>query len=60
VDNPDVELLPEHLNGATNTRTIKPRKAIYLPFPLVECIIGKVLNARQAYAVLEAFIAAKN
>ena len=60
VDNPALELLPEHPSGATNTRTIKTRKAMYLPYPLVEYVLGKDLNARQTYEILEPIIASKN
>jgi len=60
VDNLAVELFPEHPPRATNTRTIKSRKAIYLPYPLVECVLGKALNGYQAYEILEPVIVAKN
>ena len=57
VDNPALELLPEHSSGASNTRTIKTRKAMCLPYPLVEFVLGKALNARQTYEILEPIIA---
>ena len=60
VDNLVLELLPEHPTGATNTRTIKTRKTMYLPYPLAEYIILKALNARQTYEILEPVIAANN
>ena len=61
VDNPSLDLLPAHPPGAPNTRTIRTRKAMYLPFPLVEPIIGcQGLTARQVYHALQPLIASKN
>jgi len=60
VDNLALELLPEHPTGATNTRSIKTRRAMYLLYPLVEYVLGKALNARQTYELFEPVIAANN
>jgi hypothetical protein len=51
-DDSTTELLGPFLATEANTRTIKTRCAIYVPFDLVPIVIGQDLSARMVYELL--------
>jgi hypothetical protein len=51
-EEPSAELLGPFPSTEANTRTVKNRAAIYIPFDLVSIVLGRDLSARRAYELL--------
>jgi hypothetical protein len=51
-EEPSAELLGPFPSTEANTRTVKTRMAMYLPFDLVSIVLGRDLSARRAYELL--------
>ena len=51
-DEPDEEMIGPIEDKAVVQKVVRTRKSMFIPFPLVEYVIGKDLTARQAFEML--------
>lgn len=59
-DNPDEELVGPYDDATASKKTTRTRNLMFIPFEFVPLVLGKDLNARQAFEILVPAIEAAN